>query len=81
MQWSQPEGDPAVTNEGRTWLDSQAEYRDVVLAWRRSQEQGPEQPEESRGHAGTDTDFAADESEEADELSEEGEDDAIMLLD
>jgi hypothetical protein len=72
--WSQPKGSPAVTREARRWLDSQAEYIDVVLAWRREQQQGHEQPEESGADAGTESDWAADESEEeADELSEEGE--------
>ena len=37
VQWSEPEGNPAVTTELRTWLDTSAEYVSVVRAYRQQQ--------------------------------------------
>ena len=75
--WSQPEGNPAVTREARSWLDSQAEYMDVVNAWRRKQQedQDQEQPQDSGADAGTDGDSAADDAGEGVVLSRGLEDD------
>ena len=37
VRWSQPEGNPAESNVSRNWLDTRAEYVDVVLAFRQQQ--------------------------------------------
>lgn len=43
VEWSEPEGNPARTKELVQWLDNNADYRDVVLAWREQQRQEREQ--------------------------------------
>ena len=37
VQWSEPEGNPAVDTVSRNWLDTRAEYVDVVLTFRQRQ--------------------------------------------
>jgi transposase InsO family protein len=39
VQWSEPEGAPAISKQSIAWLDKQAEYIDVVNAWRAEQQQ------------------------------------------